>query len=111
MGRAGSDFLSIHGGGVDRREELLDAATSVHSERAEGDGWIQFDVTFEDHRYAVWAIWLLGADAYVLAPQELRSALHDRASQVVAQYDVRPDVRGREPSPTSVDRFPGEGLG
>lgn len=71
-----------------RREELLNTARAVRSEEPEADGWVRLAVTFEDLRHAVWAIWQLGADADVIAPDPLRGALHDRAATLAARYDL-----------------------
>src|SRR5690606_13811277 len=51
-----------------RRDELLQHARAVRAENAADQGWVRLDVTFEDVRHAVWAVWQLGADAEVLAP-------------------------------------------
>lgn len=69
-----------------RREELLNTARAVRSEEPEADGWVRLDVTFEDLRHAVWAIWQLGTDAEVVAPDSLRAALLDRATTLAARY-------------------------
>lgn len=69
-----------------RREELLDAARAVRAEEPEPDEWVRLDVTFEDLRHAVWAVWRLDTDAEVLTPDSLREALCVRASRLVAQY-------------------------
>ncbi|MDO5681629.1 MAG: WYL domain-containing protein, partial [Propionibacteriaceae bacterium] len=73
-----------------RREELLDAARAVRTEEAESNGWVRLEVTFEDLRHALWAIWQLDTDAEVLAPDTLRVALHDRATTLAARYDSHP---------------------
>lgn len=69
-----------------RREELLDTARAVRSETTEDDGLLRLDVSFEDLRHAVWAVWQLGADAVVLAPDTLRTALRERAELVASRY-------------------------
>lgn len=69
-----------------RREELLNMARAVRAEEAESDGWARLDVTFEDLRHAVWAIWQLDTGAEVLAPDTLRDALHDRATILANRY-------------------------
>lgn len=71
-----------------RREELLNAARAVRAEESEADGWARLDVTFEDLRHAVWAIWQLDTAAEVLAPDSLRLALHDRAKILAARYEI-----------------------
>lgn len=72
-----------------RREELLNMARAVRAEEAESDGWVRLDVTFEDLRHAVWAIWQLDTGAEVLAPDTLRAALHDRATTLSKRYSSR----------------------
>lgn len=69
-----------------RREQLLDMARAVRAEEAEADGRVRLDVTFEDLRHAVWAIWQLDTAAEVLSPDTLRAALRARASVVAEQY-------------------------
>lgn len=69
-----------------RREELLASARAVRAEEQEADGWVGLDVAFEDLRHAVWALWQLGMAAEVIAPDELRAALRQRAAEVVARY-------------------------
>lgn len=70
----------------DRRDVLLDAARAVRSEDPEPGGWVRVHVAFEDLRHAVWAIWQLGTDAEVLAPEALRDALRRRAETLAARY-------------------------
>lgn len=69
-----------------RVEELLDAARAVRAREPESDDWVRLDVTFEDLRHTVWAVWQLGTDAEVLAPEAARSALYARAEAVAARY-------------------------
>lgn len=69
-----------------RLEELLDAARAVRAEEPEPDDWVRLDVTFEDLRHAVWALWQLGTDAEVLAPDAVRKAMCERAEALVARY-------------------------
>lgn len=71
-----------------RRDELLSAARAVRTEQPEADGWVRLDVSFEDVRHAVWALWQLGADAEVLAPKSVRTALRQRAENLVARYTL-----------------------
>lgn len=73
-----------------RREELLDAALAVRAEDPDADGRLRLDVTFQDMRHAVWALWQLGADAEALAPESLRVSLRDRAAAVAALYSESP---------------------
>lgn len=74
---------------VSRREELLNMTRAVRAEEAESDGWVRLDVTFEDLRHAVWAMWQLDTDAEVLMPDALRVALHDRAVALAERYGPR----------------------
>ncbi|MFF2554014.1 helix-turn-helix transcriptional regulator [Nocardia sp. NPDC058058] len=69
-----------------RREELLNTARGVRTEHPEPDGWVRLEVTFEDLRHAIWAIWQLDTAAEVLTPNELRTALHNRAEAIAARY-------------------------
>ncbi len=69
-----------------RREELLDAARAVRAENPEPDDWVSLDVTFEDLRHAVWAVWRLDTDAEVLTPDSLREALRVRAEKILTRY-------------------------
>ncbi|MFI6417374.1 helix-turn-helix transcriptional regulator [Streptomyces sp. NPDC050842] len=73
-----------------RREELLDAALAVRAEDPDADGRLRLDVTFQDMRHALWALWQLGADAEALAPESLRVSLRDRAAAVAALYGESP---------------------
>ncbi|WP_405617090.1 helix-turn-helix transcriptional regulator [Streptomyces sp. NBC_01508] len=69
-----------------RREELLDAALAVRAEDPDPDGWLRLEVTFQDPRHAVWALWQLGTDAEALAPQSLRASLRERAAAMATRY-------------------------
>ncbi|AQP46331.1 DNA-binding transcriptional regulator [Tessaracoccus aquimaris] len=69
-----------------RREDLLENARAVRAEDPEPDDWIRLDVTFEDLRHAVWAVWRLDTDAEVLAPGSVRDALYGRAEALAARY-------------------------
>ncbi|HEY3464269.1 MAG TPA: WYL domain-containing protein [Amycolatopsis sp.] len=64
-----------------RRDELVATALAVH--RGEPD---LLEVSFQDARHAEWALWQLAADAEVLSPQWLRTALHDRAAAIADRY-------------------------
>lgn len=79
-----------------RREELLENASAVRAEEPELDDWIRLDVTFEDLRHAVWAVWRLDTDAEVLAPESVRDAMYVRAEALTARY------RSRRSVPTNV---------
>ena len=72
------------------REELLETARAVRSEEPEADGWVRLNVTFDDTRHAVWAVWRLGTDADVLTPESVRDALHGRAEALTARYRPQP---------------------
>lgn len=69
-----------------RREELVGTAVDVLAEAADTDDWLRLELTFQDLRHAVWAMWQLGMDAEVLTPQLLRTALRDRAAAITARY-------------------------
>lgn len=69
-----------------RRDQLLGAARAVRAEESEPDGWVRLDVTFEDLRHAVWAVWQLETDAEVLAPDSVREAIYQRAESLMDRY-------------------------
>jgi len=71
-----------------RREFLLNTALAVRAEEPDADGWPRLEVIFQDSRHAEWALWQLGTDAEALAPQSLRTSLHDRAAAVATCYGV-----------------------
>lgn len=69
-----------------RREELLDTALAVRAEEPDADGRLRLELTFQDSRHAEWALWQLGTDAEALAPQSLRTSLHNRAAVIATRY-------------------------
>jgi predicted DNA-binding transcriptional regulator YafY len=69
-----------------RRDELLNTVRAVRLEEPAADGRVRLCVDFEDERHAMWAIWQLGTDAEVLAPETLRTALRERATSLAARY-------------------------
>ncbi|WP_331771141.1 WYL domain-containing protein (plasmid) [Embleya sp. NBC_00888] len=69
-----------------RREELVGTALAILAEEADADGRLRLEVTFQDSRHAEWALWQLGMDAEVLAPQALRVALRNRAAAMATRY-------------------------
>lgn len=69
-----------------QREELVSTALAIHSEVADGDGWLRLEVSFQDARHAEWAVWQIGLDAEVLAPQWLRTNLGTRAAKLASRY-------------------------
>lgn len=71
-----------------RREDLLAAAVAVRAEDPDPDGWLRFEVTYQDHRHACRALWQLGLDAEALTPSSLRTALHEHAVAMVTRYAV-----------------------
>ncbi|WP_329126816.1 helix-turn-helix transcriptional regulator [Streptomyces sp. NBC_01465] len=73
-----------------RREDLLGTVLTVLSEGADADKWLRLEVTFQDSRHADWALWQLGTDAEVLAPQSLRTSLRNRAAAIVTRYGESP---------------------
>ncbi|MBF6435183.1 helix-turn-helix transcriptional regulator [Nocardia cyriacigeorgica] len=85
--RAGGDQVTVLAL-VDpaRREDLVGTALAVHAEDSDTDGRLRLEVSFQDARHAEWALWQLATDAEALAPQWLRTRLHDRAAALVACY-------------------------
>ena len=73
-----------------RREELAGTALAIISETTDPDGWLRIELTFQDLRHAVWALWQLGTRAEVISPSELRHALHEQAVEVATQYSSQP---------------------
>lgn len=71
-----------------RREELVDTALAILTEEADVNGWLQLEVTFQDSRHAIWALWQLGTDAEAFAPQWLRDGLRDRAVAIATRYET-----------------------
>ncbi|MFD3994553.1 helix-turn-helix transcriptional regulator [Streptomyces sp. NPDC058548] len=73
-----------------RREDLLDTAVAVRAEEPDADGRLRLELTYQDAWHAEWALWQLGMDAEALAPQSLRTALHDRATALANRYGGAP---------------------
>ncbi|MFD4461800.1 helix-turn-helix transcriptional regulator [Nocardia sp. NPDC058480] len=69
-----------------RREELAGTALAIGVEETDAEGWLRLETTFQDPRHAEWALWQLGTNAEVLAPQWLRRSLHERATAIAARY-------------------------
>ncbi len=69
-----------------RREDLVSTALAVCAEEADADGWLRIEVTFQDSRHAEWALWQLATNAEALAPQWLRTSLHNRAAAIITCY-------------------------
>ncbi|QUX21011.1 MULTISPECIES: helix-turn-helix transcriptional regulator [Nocardiopsis] len=86
--RTGGDRVSVLARvAPQRREELADTALEVREAREEdGDGRPTLEVDFQDRRHAEWALWQLAADAEVLSPEWLRTALRDRAAAMAERY-------------------------
>ncbi|MFD4993936.1 helix-turn-helix transcriptional regulator [Cellulosimicrobium cellulans] len=82
----------------DRREMLVGTAVSVDAESVADDGLLVLDVSFQDLRHAVWAVWQLGPDAEVLDPAPLRDLLRDRAVATARRYGA-PDGAPAEGRP------------
>ncbi|MEU9841376.1 WYL domain-containing protein [Actinomadura sp. NPDC048032] len=70
-----------------RRKDLVGTALTVLAEEIDADGWLRLEVTFQDSRHAVWALWQVADNAEVVAPQWLRTSLRDRAAAIAARYD------------------------
>ncbi|MDN5861602.1 MAG: WYL domain-containing protein, partial [Pseudonocardia sp.] len=73
-----------------RRADLVGTALAVLAEDTDADGLLRLEVTFQDRRHAEWALWQLATHAQVLAPQWLRTTLHDRAAAIAACYGDPP---------------------
>ncbi|WP_410872486.1 helix-turn-helix transcriptional regulator [Nocardia sp. A7] len=71
-----------------RREELAGTALALRVEESDVAGWLRLEVTFQDPRHAEWAMWQLGTNAEVFAPQWLRDSLYDRAAAIAARYEL-----------------------
>ncbi|MUN38693.1 helix-turn-helix transcriptional regulator [Actinomadura litoris] len=71
-----------------RRKELVDTALAVLAEESDEDGRLRLEVSFQDARHAVWALWQLGVSAEALAPEWLRASLRDRAVAIAARYET-----------------------
>ncbi|MEU0487775.1 WYL domain-containing protein [Nocardiopsis sp. NPDC006139] len=86
--RTGGDRVSVLARvAPQRREELADTALEVREVREEDEGGRPaLEVDFQDRRHAEWALWQLAADAEVLSPEWLRTALHDRAAAMAERY-------------------------
>ncbi|GLZ78831.1 transcriptional regulator [Actinorhabdospora filicis] len=69
-----------------RRAELAGTALAILAEDTEDDGRLRVEVTFQDPRHAIWALWQLAADGEALSPAWLREALRERAAAVAARY-------------------------
>ena len=72
----------------ERREDLVGTALAVLAEDTDADGWLRLEVTFQDARHAVWALWQLATSAEALAPPWLRTSLRDRAAAIATIYDA-----------------------
>ena len=69
-----------------RREDLVSAAVAVRVEEPDPGGWLRLEVTFQDSRHAEWALWQLGTDVEVVAPESLRTILGRRGAVLAARY-------------------------
>ncbi|MET9935710.1 MULTISPECIES: WYL domain-containing protein [unclassified Streptomyces] len=79
-----------------RREHLVGTALAVCAEETDADGWTRLNVIFQDSRHAEWALWQHAVDVEVLAPQWLRTTLHERAVTIATRY-ARPDTPPNQP--------------
>ncbi|MFF8192301.1 helix-turn-helix transcriptional regulator [Streptomyces bobili] len=73
-----------------RREHLVGTALAVCAEEPEADGWLRLTLIFQDSRHAEWALWQHATHTEVLAPQELRTSLHNRAAAIATRYGTLP---------------------
>jgi predicted DNA-binding transcriptional regulator YafY len=73
-----------------QREHLVGTALAVLAEAVDDDGWLRLEVALQDARHAEWALWQLGTDAEVLAPQWLRTTMRSRAIEIAARYEDAP---------------------
>ncbi len=70
----------------EQREDLVATALAVLAEDADTDGRLRLEVTFQDRRHAVWALWQLGTHAEALDPAWLRESLRARATAIATRY-------------------------
>ncbi|WP_370971180.1 helix-turn-helix transcriptional regulator [Amycolatopsis sp. cg9] len=84
--RTGGDQVTVLARVAPARRAELVATALAAVESIDADGWLRLEVGFQDRRHAEWALWQLGVDAEVLAPQWLRTALHDRATAIATRY-------------------------
>ena len=69
-----------------RRDDMARAALAVGPGSPDADGWVRFEVVFQDSQHAEWALWQIVEDVDVLSPESLRSSLRDRAATIAARY-------------------------
>ncbi|MFD6856574.1 helix-turn-helix transcriptional regulator [Rhodococcus sp. NPDC060090] len=70
------------------REELVGTALEICAEDTDSGGRLRLQLIFQDLRHAEWALWQVASHSEVLAPQWLRSSLHDRAAAIATLYSV-----------------------
>jgi predicted DNA-binding transcriptional regulator YafY len=92
-----------------RREDLVGTALAVLAEETDADGWLRLEVTFQDSRHAEWALWQLATNAEALAPQWLRTSLHNRATAIATRYGASSSVAGTEQASADNDGAAGVG--
>ncbi|RSN52198.1 MULTISPECIES: helix-turn-helix transcriptional regulator [Actinomadura] len=73
-----------------RRDDAAGTALAVLAEETDPDGRLRLEMSFQDARHALWALWRLAASAEALSPQWLRDALRDRAAAIAAYYESPP---------------------
>lgn len=66
--------------------ETVPAETELRQTIPAETAWLELEVTFQDLRHAVWAMWQLGTDAEVVAPQAVRDELRERAAVLAGRY-------------------------
>ena len=85
--RAGGDLVAVELRlDPPRRKQLVATALAVLNEEVEPDGRLRMEVTFQDDRHAIWALWQLAEGAEAVSPEWLRRALRERAETVAARY-------------------------
>jgi predicted DNA-binding transcriptional regulator YafY len=68
----------------------VDTALAVRAEETEADGRLRLTLIFQDRRHAEWAVWQHATHAEVLTPQELRTAIRNRAAVIATRYGTSP---------------------
>ncbi|MFZ2529202.1 MAG: WYL domain-containing protein [Rhodococcus sp. (in: high G+C Gram-positive bacteria)] len=94
--RAGGDQVTVQVRvNTVRRNELVRTALTVGAEDTELDGRLRLELIFQDARHAEWALWELGTEGEIVAPQWLRVCLRDRAAAIAAHHSAGAERSGR----------------